>query len=354
MVSATLPTSTLSGSMRRYGRPARPASHWVSISRSSGLPSLSRVMATAANRTSGACLLSAWAQRAMVRCASAGEITPSRASHSITRLKSSGPWWAAGAGVVAGTDRGEALMSQTWALNTRSHLGAGNAQRVCMVWRALGKLGALGAAGRALCQHHRVAFARRPEGPDRLGPEGGDDLLQAPLVAGGAAEEVDRHAAIVGQQASAVAIEVLRIKNGRSRLVVVQVDLQRIDAALPLGLADFQRGIGHHHAQFGVVGRQLEPAAAGRDDLRVEFDRGGAHAQLLAAELGERGRAQAQLHGMAVHHAGGFDKEQPGHHALHVFELDLEGRIELHRALHPFRAQVQIAHIAPIGEVDFG
>jgi hypothetical protein len=70
MVSATLPTSTLSGSMRRYSSLARPASHWVSISMSSGLPSLARAMDTLARRTSGCWALSACEQRAMVRCAS--------------------------------------------------------------------------------------------------------------------------------------------------------------------------------------------------------------------------------------------------------------------------------------------
>ncbi len=56
--------------MRRYVQPGAARSHCVSISRSSGLLSLSRVMATLASRTSGACRLSACAQRAMVRLAS--------------------------------------------------------------------------------------------------------------------------------------------------------------------------------------------------------------------------------------------------------------------------------------------
>ena len=52
MLSATLPTSTLSGSIRKYGSPMRPASHCVRVSMSSGLPSLRRVMPMLARRTS--------------------------------------------------------------------------------------------------------------------------------------------------------------------------------------------------------------------------------------------------------------------------------------------------------------
>ena len=175
-----------------------------------------------------------------------------------------------------------------WGLNTRSHLGAGRPQRVWMVWARSASAGRFGPARRALGQHHGVALARRLEGPDRIGAEGGGDLLQAALVARRAAEQVDRHAAVLGQQRAAVGIEVLAVEHRRGGLVVVQVDLQRVDRAQPVRLADLGGGIGQDHLELAVVGRQLEPAAAGRHHLRIELDRGGAHAQRLAAELGER------------------------------------------------------------------
>src|SRR5437868_11843346 len=58
---------------------------------SSGLPSLARAMATAARRTSGCCALSAWEQRAIVRRASSGLITPSCSIHSTSERQSMGP-----------------------------------------------------------------------------------------------------------------------------------------------------------------------------------------------------------------------------------------------------------------------
>jgi hypothetical protein len=40
--------------------------------------------------------------------------------------------------------------------------------------------------------------------------------------------------------------------------------------------------------------------------------------------------------------AGRLDEQQPGHHALHVLEVDVERVVDPHRALHPFGAQVQV------------
>ena len=77
--------------MRRYSIPKRPASHWVSVSMSSALPSLARRIDTLASRTSGCCTLSACAQRAIVRCASSGVIKPSSRAHSTRRRQSIGP-----------------------------------------------------------------------------------------------------------------------------------------------------------------------------------------------------------------------------------------------------------------------
>ena len=57
---------------------------------------------------------------------------------------------------------------------------------------------------------------------------------------------------------------------------------------------------------------------------------------------------------MAAGHLGRLDKQQPGHHALHILQLDLERRIHPHRPLHPFGAQMQVADVAVVGEIDFG
>ena len=84
--------------MRRYSSPERWASHWVSVSMSSAFPSLARRTETLASRTSGCCTLSAWAQRATVRCASSGVISPSSRAHSTRRRQSIGPWCAAARG----------------------------------------------------------------------------------------------------------------------------------------------------------------------------------------------------------------------------------------------------------------
>jgi hypothetical protein len=90
------------------------------------------------------------AQRAMVRLASTGEMTPSVASHSIRRRSSSGPFVAGGQGCGGGA--GTALMPEvrvmeySWGLNTRSHLGAGQAPASLDRLRALGKRLALGPA----------------------------------------------------------------------------------------------------------------------------------------------------------------------------------------------------------------
>ena len=69
--------------------------------------------------------------------------------------------------------------------------------------------------------------------------------------------------------------------------MVIQIDLQRIHCAPPLGILDFLCGICQHHLQLGVFCRQLEPIAAGRQYLRVELDGGGVHAQLFGAKLGQ-------------------------------------------------------------------
>ena len=137
--------------------------------------------------------------------------------------------------------------------------------------------------------------------------------------------------------------------------MVIQIDLQRVHRAQPLFAADFLGGISQHHAQGGAVFRQAKPVAAHGQHLRVQLDGRGAHAHLLAAELGERACAQAQLHGVALHGVIQIGREQhPAHHALHVFQLQRVGLAQVHAALHPGRAQVQVAHRAIFRNADFG
>ncbi len=110
--------------------------------------------------------------------------------------------------------------------------------------------------------------------------------------------------------------------------------------------------VAQDHFELGVVGRQLEPEPTRRHHLRIELDRRGLDAQLLATEFGERPRPQSQLHGVAFAQTGGLHKQQPGHHALHIFEFDVVGRVQQHRALNPLGSQVQATHIAIVGKID--
>ncbi|MNT43540.1 hypothetical protein D3C72_1800190 [compost metagenome] len=135
--------------------------------------------------------------------------------------------------------------------------------------------------------------------------------------------------------------------------MVIQVHGQRVHRAQPHWVLDLLRGIGNHHAQLGAVGRQLEPLAAHSQHLGVQFNRGGAHAQLFVAKLGDGPCSEAQLHGMAFGHLGRVGKQQPGHHALHVFQLNLERLINTHGALNPGRSQMQMANLAIVRHAHF-
>ena len=123
---------------------------------------------------------------------------------------------------------------------------------------------------------------------------------------------------------------------------------------MPFGLFDLGGRIGQHHLQRAAVGRQLEPAAAHGQDLRVELNGRGLGAQLFVAELGDGRRTQAQLHGVHSGHFSGVGKQQPAHHALHIFQVDIKRVANAHGALHPGRSQVQIAHVTIVRDADFG
>jgi hypothetical protein len=47
-------------------------------------------------------------------------------------------------------------------------------------------------------------------------------------------------------------------------------------------------------------------------------------------------------------------KQQPAEHALHIFQLNVKGPVQKHRALNPLGAQMQITDLAVFGEIDFG
>src|SRR6188768_2969121 len=185
MMSPTLATSTLRGSMRRYSSCARPARYWHSSSMSSGLPSATRTMDTAASRTSGCRALSVCERRAMVRRASSAEMTPSSDSHSTSCCQCTGP---------RGTVRAEAALGLGCALMAPWYSASGpedtqpfarrQAPAALDGLRPLGKLGPRGVHVLAQRQHHGVALTRRFEGPDRFGTESGLDPLQAAVVAG--------------------------------------------------------------------------------------------------------------------------------------------------------------------------
>ena len=96
--------------------------------------------------------------------------------------------------------------------------------------------------------------------------------------------------------------------------------------------------VAQYHLQFGTVGWQLEPQATCGHHLWVELNGGGVHAQMFVTKLGECCRAQTELHGMALVHLLDVGEQQPRHHALHIFEVDIKRFVDLHRALHPRRA----------------
>ena len=125
-------------------------------------------------------------------------------------------------------------------------------------------------------------------------------------------------------------IKVGVVQHRRGGLFVVQINMQQIDRALVFGFLDFCAGIGLDDAQPHVIARQLEPQMAGGDDLRVDLDGGGFHAQLFVAKLGQRSRPQPELHGVLLGHRFGVKKQQARHHALHIFELDVIRRVAQH------------------------
>jgi len=75
---------------------------------------------------------------------------------------------------------------------------------------------------------------------------------------------------------------------------------------------------------------------------------------VLERKLGECRSTQAQLHGVQLAHFVDVHKQEPRHHALHVFKVNVERLFDVHRALHPRCAEVQVAGVAVVREIDFG
>ena len=273
-------------------------------------------------------------------------------------MRQAGGWLAlvCGAFALAGGERGGArhgLFFQRF--EAFEPLGRGQAPALAYFFGACGQRFARGAGGGVFGQYHGVAFAGGFEGPEGACAEGFAHACQAACVAAGAAKQVHAHDAVGGEQAAAVGVEGGAVQHGGGGFVVIQIDLQRVHGAQPFFAADFFCGVGQHDAQGGAVLRQAKPVAAYGQHLRVEFDGRGAHADLFAAELGECACAQAQLHGVALHGVVQVGGEQhPAHHALHVFQLQRVGLAQVHAALNPGGAQVQVAHGAVFRDADFG
>ena len=130
--------------------------------------------------------------------------------------------------------------------------------------------------------------------------------------------------------------------------MVVQINLQRIDGAEVNVFFNLTPSVGQQDLQTSVFGRQLEPQTASGNDLRIDLDGGGFGAQFFVAKLGQRSRPQTELHAVQSRHRLRFNKQQPNHHALDVFELNIKGRVDQHRALHPFGAEVQKTDVAVV------
>jgi len=185
-----------------------------------------------------------------------------------------------------------------------------------------------------------------------------DDLVESVAhglevlgVAGVVAEQVDRHDAVLAEAVTAGFVKLRRVEHGAARGGVVQVDLQRIDGAVALVVVDEVIGVHFQQRQATVFRRQLEHAVADRDHRWVQFDRRDVRLGKLAiAELGQRRRAQAQLHDVLRR----LVEQHPAHHLLRVFELDPVGLADAHGALHPFGAEVQVAHAVLLRQRDRG
>ena len=79
---------------------------------------------------------------------------------------------------------------------------------------------------------------------------------------------------------------------GNTTYIDTEDDVNQIKDQIPANRITISAGkFSIDHAQPQIVTRQLEPELAGGDDLRVQLDRRGFHAQLFVAELRQRGRA---------------------------------------------------------------
>ena len=166
-----------------------------------------------------------------------------------------------------------------------------------------------------------------------------------------AAKQVDHHDARLGQASVAASIEAAAVMHGAGRLLVVQVHLDDAEA-LPVGrITDKVGRIALHQHQPVVFRGQAEPLARHPRQLLADLHhRGGRVRAMAMGELGERGCPQPQLQ----HLGRRLQEQQPGHHVLDVGQHQLIRMLDVHGALHPGRAEVQVADAVQLGEADDG
>ena len=165
------------------------------------------------------------------------------------------------------------------------------------------------------------------------------------------AEQVDRHDAARCQTGAARAVELGRVEHRAARGGVVQIALQYVERFEVGRIVDEVERVHFQHAQARIVRRQLEHRFAHGDHGGIELDGGdGGVGEGAVAALRQRGTAQAQLSDRARR----LDVQHPRHHLLRVFKFRPVRLADAHRALHPFRAEVQVAHAILFGQGDGG
>ena len=182
----------------------------------------------------------------------------------------------------------------------RSHFLAGSPNRDSMAAARATSTSRDGTCTPAGGDDDRVALARRAQVPHLVGAEDLRDACGAGREAGVAPEQVHAHQAAVREHAAAVRVEVHAVEHRGGGLVVVQVHLENIHGLQASRVGDPPAGIADVHRQALVVFGQAKPHARADGDRGIQLDGRGAHLEHLAAEAREAGRAEAELHRMAV------------------------------------------------------
>jgi hypothetical protein len=163
------------------------------------------------------------------------------------------------------------------------------------------------------------------------------------------AKQIDGHDAVVCQAIGAGDVELGGVEHRAARGGVVEVALEHVERVVVFRVFDEVQRVHLEHGQALVQARQLEHRVADGDHRRVQFDRGdGGLGKLAVAELGHRGRAQAELDDGAWR----LDEQHPGHHLLRVLEFRPVRLADAHGTLDPFGAEMQVAHALLFGQRD--